>query len=369
MRRGSPLHSFERISLIVIFAVSPGSEGLGPERHVAYVPFVIAPGATLNALSDPVALIVGPTALKLEKLQLLYSLTLGPFQSEAEATRALAKLGAALLWSSLFLGIGIRYAHLRGDVTFLDAPQLIPDSEPMAHIGRVTGWEATDGHYEAEHAIVRPDHKRLTRWEMGQATMTRGISSERLLASLEQALAFPKLDGVVANTKLTLATELYAGHLFELSENAQFISLVTALEALLPDVPIAQSAVVVLNQAIELILAARKQLAPNSPEWSDIDRLMSRVSKLKYEAIGTSLRRFADSVVQRNPELGEADAISEGLRKAYSVRSRLLHDGVSEQSVMRTHLNFLKTFVPGLLKVLFEEESGARGMSTVGNAL
>jgi hypothetical protein len=205
----------------------------------------------------------------------------------------------------------------------------------------------------------QPIHESASHTEIRTEPVTRGVSSESLLASLEQALAFPELDSVVVNAKLTLAIELYAGHLFELSENAQFIALVTALEALLPDVPIAQSAVAVLNQAIEVIRAARQHLAPDSPEWSDIDRLMSRVSKLKYEAIGTSLRRFADSVVQRNPELGAADAISVSLREAYSVRSRLLHDGVSEQPVMRVHLNFLRTFVPRLLKVLFEEESGA----------
>lgn len=346
----------------MIFALSPGSEGAGPDRHVVSVPFVIAPGAAIDPLANPVERIMGTSSLKLEKLQLLHSLTLGPFNSEVEAVRGLDRLGVALLWASLSHGIGIRYAHLRGTVTLLDTPQTMPNSEPMAHIGRATGWSAIDGHYEAEQAVVRPDHKRLIRWEMGQPTVTLGISSERFLASLEQALAFPELEDVIANDKLKLAIDLCAGHRFELSENAQFITLVTALEALLPDIPIAQPCVVVLNQATDMVRAAREQLARNSSEWSDIDRLMSRIGKLKYEAIGTSLRRFAEPVIRRNPELGTPAAISASLREAYSARSRLLHDGISEPLAIRAHLKFLRTFVPRLLQVLFEEASGARTM-------
>lgn len=312
----------------------------------------------MNTPADPVFRTVGDSGLKLEKLQLLHSLTLGPFPTEREADTGLDTVAAALLWASLALGVGIQYAHVRKQATIFDAPQPVSDSEQMGFIRNVRGWEATDGHYEAEHAIARPDHKRLIRWEMGRATITVGISSENFIGCIEQALLFPNLRAVIADDKLKLSIELYASYRFELSESAQFIALVTALEALLPDFDIAPTAMVVVSDAKELVRKARDQQPRASQEWIELDRMLSRVSTLRHEAIGTSMRRFAESVILRNPELGDATAIASSLREAYSARSRLLHDGIAIQSSIKAHLTFLCEFVPRLLRVLFEETSG-----------
>ncbi len=34
------------------------------------------------------------------------------------------------------------------------------------------GWEATDGNYDADKAVIRPEAKRLLRWEMGGVIVT-----------------------------------------------------------------------------------------------------------------------------------------------------------------------------------------------------
>ena len=287
--------------------------------------------------------------------------TLGPFETEVEAAAALNKLEFALLWSSLDLGIGIQYARSRGTVTLLAEPQRIPESGPMAYIRDLKGWEATDGHYEAEHAIARPDNKRLIRWEMGHATITVGVDPQRLLASLEHVLVLPGLTQLVAYDKLKLGIELYAGHRFELSENAQFISLITALEALLPDVPIAQAMMPILDRALDVVRTARDRQQRDVADWAEADRLLSRMAKLKDEAIGTSMRQFAASAIARHPALGDAEVVSRSLRAAYSARSRLLHDGIFDNDVTKQHLTILRTFVPSLLRALFEETS-ARSM-------
>jgi len=344
----------------MLFAFSAGSVGTGPDRFVASVPFVVAPGATLNTPVDPVSRSVNDSSLTLERLQLLYSLTLGPFATEREALSGLDTVGAALLWASLVLGVGVQYAKERKPATLFDAPQPVADSEPMRFIRNVRGWEATDGHYEAEHAIARPDHKRLIRWEMGRATITVGIDSDNFLRCLEQALSFPNIRAVVANDKLRLAIELCAGYRFELSKNAQFIALVTALEAILPEADVSPAAMTVIDQAAELTRKTRDQQPRQSEQWTELNRLLSRVSQLKHEAIGTSMRRFAESVILRNPELGDATMVTSSLREAYSTRSRLLHDGIIDQAAIGTQLGFLRDFVPRLLRVLFEEASGAR---------
>lgn len=90
----------------MIFAISPGSDGSGLERYIAYLPFVLAPGANLASMDGPVASPQGSFSLKLEQLHHRYTLSSGPFASEEAAAAHLDQLRACLLWLSLRHGVG-----------------------------------------------------------------------------------------------------------------------------------------------------------------------------------------------------------------------------------------------------------------------
>lgn len=197
------------------------------------------------------------------------------------------------------------------------------------------------------------------RWEAGRASVAIGISIESFFVSLSEALSFESLGEVIENDKLKLAIELYATYRFELSGNAQLITLVSALESLLPNIEIPDHSRSVLAQAEKLIKESRDGYSRDSTEWSDINRLLSRVGYLKDEAIGKTLRNYVESVVSRYPELGDATDVSSKLRDAYSVRSTLLHKGHSGEEKIGPHLSFLYDFVPRLLAILFRESAKA----------
>ncbi len=96
----------------MIFAFSPGSDGSGPERYVAYLPFVLAPGASLGPLESPVNSTQGSFNLKLEKLHHLYTLSSGPFASADAGVAHLDELRACLLWLSLSYRVGVSYSKI-----------------------------------------------------------------------------------------------------------------------------------------------------------------------------------------------------------------------------------------------------------------
>jgi hypothetical protein len=342
----------------MLFAVSPGSDGNGSDRFVASLPFTLSPGSVLELAETSSYPIPGGEHLKLEKLQLRYSASVGPYASESDAEQGLQRLTAALLWSALEFNVGLRYPSNRGLISLYESPIPITPSEPMASIGRMTGWLETDGHYDADSTVIRPEHKRLVRFEAGSATITAGVASSNFLAKLAEALDFPNPAAVVQDVKLRLAIEICTGHRFEISDNAQFVTLVTALEALLRDMDIAPSASEALGAAHAAVLEVRKKHPADSIEWSQVTHLLSRLGKLQQEAIGTSMRQFAVSAVQRHPDLGTADSTSTALRDAYSIRSRLLHEGRVDSVLLNEKLMFLRQFVPKLLRALFVETAG-----------
>ncbi len=352
----------------MIFAFSPGSEGIGPERYVVSIPFTVAPGRVLNKSANPIIQKMGASTVKLEKLHHLHYLTFGPYATLQRAETGLGNVAAALLWTSLNQEVGIQYAKERKDPIILPDPSPINESGAMGYMLKSPGWEATDGNYDAEYSTVRPDHKRLVRWEAGHVNLTVGVDANRFVAIVGEALQFPGLGAVAADEKLKLAIELYAGHRFELSTSAQFIALVTTLEALLPDLIVSESTSEAIERASEAVLVARNLRARETQEWTDIDRLLSRVGELKRESIGASLRQFVGAAIARNPALGEEQTVLGSLRDAYSTRSRLLHDGSADPQALSAGLTFLRDFVPRLLIALFKEVSGAKGEKPAANA-
>ena len=65
--------------------MSVGSDGKGSERYMVYIPFVLAPGRELCEIQGLVQFTFGKYKAKLEKLQNLYAISVGPFNNEEEA--------------------------------------------------------------------------------------------------------------------------------------------------------------------------------------------------------------------------------------------------------------------------------------------
>lgn len=301
----------------MILAISPGTAGRGEERFVATLPFWLSPGSILQ-LPDESTQFTGTTGrLTVEKLHHLYAASLGPFSSADAADQGLDQLRAAVLWCAIEFGTGVRYPVETGAVSLFTAPITIPTVQPMAHIGMVTGWECTDGNYEAGEALIRPDHKRLVRFESGLATVTAGIAIEHFVAKAEEALSFTHLSQVAGDEKLKLAIEVAMSHRFEASDNAQFITLVTSIEALLPDLPVSPAASMAIAEVAQTIRNRRDTFSRADTEWSELERLLGRVDKLKLDSIGAGMRSFVNTVLDEHPDLGDRQAIAKQVRDAY----------------------------------------------------
>jgi hypothetical protein len=342
----------------MIFSISIGSAGDGEERYVVYAPFVLGPGRDIVSLDRALHFPVGNYEGKLEKLTYRYALSLGPFSKEEAALDFLPRLKAALLWSSLRWQVGLRYPKEVSKVQYYDEPRHIGDKSDLKGLAEAAGWEASDGNYDADQLVVIADHKRLTRWEPGNVALRVGMANTKFADSISEALAFPSITQIAELPKLQLAIELYGAYSFEITDNAQFVTLMTSLEALLPDVASPEHVIQCLRKAKSYARETRNGYEMTDPKWDDLDRLMKRIGNLETEAIGHTLRQYAADVARRAGTLGNPGEIAVRLSDTYNVRSRLLHDGVADIAKIKDSLGFLREFVPKLLTFLFLETAG-----------
>jgi|GEM_PF-2826691 len=337
----------------MIFAMARGSDGFGGERYLAYLPFDVALGATIEA---PSTLKYGGIEIRLVRLARLYALFAGPFKTDTEADAYLATLRACVAWVALEFQIGTKAAARRGNVTLSDAPRPIADNPNFGFLNGV-GWECTDGHYDAESANVIPDHKRLIRFEVGGASVSLGVSADGWSKAFAAIANSGGIATITADEHLMLSIELFAESKALIIPRTRFITLVIAIEALLPDTEVAEEAKAVLDVLKIETRAARDKIPKTSNAWVEIENLLSRVSMLKRNSIGSTMRAFVKAVAEKHPELGDPEELGKKVAAVYGVRSDLVHNGTADDKDLSEGLTFLTRFVPQLLKLLFVEKA------------
>jgi len=293
-----------------------------------------------------------------------YALVATPFAAEALAIEHLDTMRAQLLWLALDTGVGLRYAPRNGHVeVFPDPAPVVPGSlfEPLA---RSAGWSAFDGHYMEgiDEAIARPEHLRLARFAMGQPSVHQEYNPEFLARVLGHVLGFPSPQLVVRDLRLRLAIELYCSTPFEVSARSRLVTMVSALEAVLPEYKVDARTKAALQRAAETVALQLDELPQSSADRVSIDRLLQRVTSLNSESISSSLRRWVREMAEREPALGQADDLVESVGRAYDVRSRLLHTGHASTQHVDDATRFLKKLIPNVLRVSFRDAASAPAM-------
>ncbi len=192
---------------------------------------------------------------------------------------------------------------------------------------------------------------------MGQVSVKQGLGIDNFINKISEAVEFPYLDNINKAPHLKLAIELCSTFSFETSKNAQFISLITCLESLTPSMKITEFSKHYLKDLKEQLISQRNTFDNDSDEWNDLNNLLNRLGGLGRNSIGKSMQNYFSSIVKRHPKLGSPEDIENKIKKAYDLRSKLLHDGLSDTPKVDEYLGFLREFVPQLLTELYIEEA------------
>lgn len=339
----------------VIFSVAIGTEGGGMPKFTAYLPFTLSPGRSISPFEGETEREVGNHLVAVRRLNTMYALVHRGSPTEIAGAEIRNVMRTALLWVSLRYKVGVRYGKEQQVIKLFDQPLPAPDKGPIAKAMASSGWTVSHGHYDADKPAVLPEHLDLSRWEMGAVSVHTGISLENFFEAIGQVLSDGDAQLGNRNPKFELALEIYGSFAFEASDRAQLLTLVTTVEALLPEHEIPVHAIEALEVLQRTLREHRRCFEGNPEARRQLERLASRLGNLKKESIGAQLDRYLRELVGRHPGLGNAGDVIQKLKEAYEIRSRLIHDGVSDIEQVAKSRAFLQEFVPEMLKVLFAQ--------------
>lgn len=150
--------------------------------------------------------------------------------------------------------------------------------------------------------------------------------------------------------KQVLASEIYASSFFDVSSRSRFITLVTAVEALLEPLKCSDE----VEALVEELKARTRQSAIDQ---STRDSIIGSLERLRHQSISQAGRTLTQRLIPN--ELFDGQSSVDFFTRSYDLRSQILHHGtIVGQKVDIWHLaNVMETFVARLLLATLNSES------------
>jgi len=256
------------------------------------------------------------------------------FTSEAEAREAAERCKRALLYWAVEQRLGADF----GD-------------------GRQRSWFTKAGlkYYEQKygcpirndlHGIDVYEHVEKLKFASFNAKAELGKHVDRLINTFQREY----MKSRHFTEKQLLASEIYASSFFDISARSRFITLVTAVEALLEPVKHPTE----VEELVEDVKVKAKHLVVDKDTKASI---IGSFDRIRYQSRNQAGRMLANRLLPN--EIFDEQASDDFFSKSYDLRSRLLHDGTikEKEGDVGELANVMEAFVHKLLLAALNNES------------
>lgn len=330
-----------------------GSTGEGAPSYSVRLPFTLSPGRTLKLADGSRFELLGHLCeISLENNQ--YTLTIGGFDSDDEASIFLLKTCSGLIWFGLKSSVGVKFSPDRTQPHLFPKPKPIAEGSMISHIASKKGWPEYDGHYDADKTIVIPDHKRLIVFGADPVSVRLDTPVSILSSAMLEGMGEGRPELVVCNSKLRLACEVYLSSHFESTPAASFLSRITTLEILIKDDPASERVRRLVEKFIDEAKAAKKG-EKDVAVRRELESLKGGLSRLRYQSIKSRIRTLIEETLRTEPDIAEPAKVSKEVSRLYDLRSNLVHTGKADKAAIREGNNRLNEVVPRVLRMLFRK--------------
>lgn len=333
------------------------SEGSPPERYTLQVPFQLGPTQVLKP-ADVKEIAFGDHKLEIVENQGIRLLRITGFKTFEEAEAFFQRLRGALCYLIIRKKLSVRSTRDMQKVQLQEPPIDVRGNPNFGDMCDRNGWTHLDGYVDPSPAVVIPEHLRIMEFGTGSASFTISIPVPSFLEHLAEGLALPQPEGIAADERLSLAIDLYAASLWETSRRARVVSLATSLEALIEPERVSEAALDHIEQLLEVFDSVRDRSTEDEEQSGELDRMRSRLAGLKQESISENLRKLATAhanVIGVTPEEARRNIVS-----AYSVRSKLVHDGYAPEDEIVNAAAWLSKAIPAILESLAMKKASVR---------
>jgi hypothetical protein len=250
----------------------------------------------------------------------------GPFASEGQARDAAEKTKRVLLYWAIDERLGIDFGDGKQRSGFTKAG--------LAELEKRLGCPVRND----IHGIDVYEHVENLKFPSFNAKATVGKYPPKLVGTFQREY----LNSRRLTEKQVLASEIYASSFFDVSPRSRFITLVTAVEALLE--PLKRS-----NEVEALVEEFKAKTRQSTIDQSTRDSIIGSLERLRHQSISQAGRTLAGRLIPN--ELFDGQSSLDFFTRCYELRGQILHSGKVEDGLVDTLdlANIMEGFVAKLL--------------------
>lgn len=259
------------------------------------------------------------------------------FQTEDEAVQYIPKVEVALCWVMLDIHCPTEYEIECMDVMGKDGSNLEINGVPF------------HGLAEGNMPVVYQEGERISYIYGGTAQFSQQLYGDHLGASILKGLNLTKQADVSISSKLRTAFDLYRAYFYEKSYNAKLLTLVMALEALLPRQTKHNSVKILIDRWEIEIQAEIERITDDNEALSALQSLKRDINFKRYKSLRSEVKALVLKVARQvDPE--NAEDLAKASVKIYDTRSSLVHSGTLEEVELRSAVSEAQSIVSMVLR-------------------
>jgi len=256
------------------------------------------------------------------------------FKSKEQARAAAEKSKRALLYWAIEQRLGIDFGDGKKRSWLTNAG--------LKHFAKQLGCPVRDD----IHGIDVYEHIEKLKFVCFSAKPTVGKDPARLIETFRREY----LKSGLFTEKQLLASEIYASSFFDVSARSRFITLVTAVEAMLE--PLKHS-----DDVEALVEKLKDKTRQSMVDETTRNSIIGSLERLKYQSIGQAGRTLCHQLLPEG--LFDGQASDDFFSRCYDLRSKILHHGtiLGEKDDILHLANVMEEFVNRLLLAALNNES------------
>lgn len=321
------------------------------ETYTLRFPFTTAPGQEIE-LDPPCSKFVGPYQWTLSREPPAYVLFVHRLASDAECREYSRSIWGAFKWVQLTRGFPITAQSEYQSVAYSKDSQTAARELGRPELG---GIDVSNGVASGDDPIGYPSSRCPVLIMGGDVHLTHSAPANQILNVASEGLAIRSKLRSRFNDKFHTALELHAAFWHESSPKAKFLTLMLALESLLPRTP----RHVVVREAIDewhpTLKARRDCWPPGSDEFTALDALINEVIYKRTDSLGVQIRFLIKRSLSEVDD-SRGDEFAARSRGIYKARSTLVHDGHLPKSELDAATDGAKEIVEAVLQAIYQSQ-------------
>jgi hypothetical protein len=266
----------------------------------------------------------------------VYVLAVSGFPDEATARAYEGQIRVAVHWLVLECNLATRPIPSLQDVHYFDDPASV--ARKWAESSGGDWGDRIDGVIDGSRPAVYRTDDSIRAYTIGRPGATVTQQGDKVVGKLLESIErFPgatadHLGEAATDNQLETALDLYRAHLAEQSVQAQFLTVVMALEALCKPCDRPDMVQELLDDFSQQIQAAIEAGTPDADTRESLEALRQDFrSRQKQDSIGSQLRRLVKTSLASDDD---AEEMARQMTALYNKRSRLTHGrAVSQQEL------------------------------------